>query len=126
METRSETKSGQPEWLKGKGGRPKGGDEKYANDPSALAKRYTAEAIRSLRRIARECEKTDPTIAIRAWALLLERGHGKPSQHQTVENTKKSIKLIERVIVDGRQTRQVVDGGQLETIEAPENEATDY
>lgn len=70
-----------PNWKKGVSGNP-GGRPKAALDVQALARTHTAEAIKTL-----VAAMKDPKTSVPAAVALLERGWGKPVQHNTNETT---------------------------------------
>lgn len=82
------------------GGRKKGTPNKATADVKAAAQQYTEQALRTLAEIMNSSEH--PAAArVSAANVLLDRGHGKPSQAVELDaNMSVAIRRIEREIVD--------------------------
>ncbi|MGH2375922.1 MAG: hypothetical protein ACRDIC_20930 [bacterium] len=75
--TKPKGKAGNPNWVKGKSGNPKGGSTAVL-EVTALAKQYTEVALKTLAQI---CEHGKSESArCNAASILLDRAYGRPRQ----------------------------------------------
>jgi hypothetical protein len=78
--------NGPAEQEKRRRGRPKGVPNRATRDVRLAAQKYTA---RSMAVLAKFLKHEDPKVALTAAKELLDRGHGKPSEHRLTELTGK-------------------------------------
>jgi len=61
-------------------GRPPGAPNKATRELKSLARQYTDEAILALADVVRDAD-APPIARVKAAEALLDRGHGRPTQH---------------------------------------------
>jgi hypothetical protein len=81
-----------------RGGRQKGTPNRATAEIKKIAGKHSKEAVEILIGIARQSESDAARVA--AVKEILDRGHGKPTQPVSGDDTAPPIRMIERVIVD--------------------------
>ena len=113
-------------WEKGQSGNP-GGRPKEVAEVRELARKYTANAIKTLAGIMQD-EKAPEAARIAATNSLLDRGHGRPELQHKVSGTINFAQLLAeftelRAVEHGEA--EVIEGEEQDTLPAPNGNGAD-